>query len=257
MNRNLFTFGLGTLFGVLLAASIASIAEDQPESAVKKAFTFRAEAGFGKCRASAPDESTWQQRALPHQLQLSDKCWEGGLVWELNHDIFLGAHYINFGQFATYGIANNDPQDKADLRGSISSDHTRPACMGKNGAAVTGLTEDCYYRWNGSGRIDDMLFNVAWYPLHFGELKLGGEVGLDVYRSTWRMVIQPMNYSWQYQYDQRAGWNKAPEFGVGARYQWLNVVYRVHMIPDGAPITPAYRSPIREFKVIASIPFSL
>lgn len=216
--------------------------------------TLRGEAGWGKCHASSPDEGTWQQRELTHKIQLSDQCGEVGLVWELNHDVSFGARYVNFGQFATYAIANNDPQDKADLRGTTSTEHERPECLKQSGSAIP-MREDCHYRWNGSGHLYGGLFTVAWHPLHFGDLKIGGELGWVIYRATWRMVIQPMDYNWQYQYDQRTGWQKAPEFGVSAYYKWVYTAYRVYMIPDGAPITPGYRSPVRQFVLGVSVPF--
>ena len=71
-------------------------------------------------------------------------------------------------------------------------------------------------------------------------------------------VIQPMDYGWQYQYDQRTGWQRAPEFGASAYYSMKPVDFyaaaRVFMIPDGAPITPGYRSPVKQFVIGVSIP---
>lgn len=218
----------------------------------------RAEAGWGKCRAGSPDEGTWHQRELAHKVQLSDQCGEAGLVWQINKQFHFGARFVNFGQYAVSSIANNDPDDKADLRGSVSNDHTRAECQ-TQGTTNPGnpLKADCHYRWNGSGHLYGGLFNMAWYPLQYGDFKIGPEVGMVIYRATWRMVIEPTSGAWQYQYDQRTGWQKAPAFGVSAYYKWVYSAYRVYMIPDGAPITPGYRSPIRQLVIGASIPFDL
>ncbi len=217
----------------------------------------RAEAGFGRCHASASDEGAWYQRGQPHQLQLSDNCGEIGALWSVAHDFSFGARFVNFGQYATYAIANLDPQDLQAMRGTKSQDHNRAACQ-KQGTENPNhpMIEDCNYRWNGTGHLWGGLFTVAWHPIHIGDLKLGGELGWIVYKATWRVIVQPtQNNDWQYQYDQRTSWKKSPEFGVSAYYKYAYAAYRVYMIPDGAPITPGYRSPIRQFVLGVSIPF--
>lgn len=215
------------------------------------------ETGWGKCRASAPDDGTWQQREQPHRIQLSDQCGEIGLRRDLANNAWLGVRYVNFGQFAVQARANNDPGDLADRRGTISADHTRPECATPN-AGDSPLKEDCHYLWNGSGRLTGFLVNAGAQPLEFRGLKVGPEAGVILYRATWRMVIQPIAdpSAWQYQVDQRTGWRLAPELGLRADWKWVYTAVRWYWIPDGAPITPAYRSPIRQFVVGASIPFS-
>lgn len=241
---------------VALAAVVAVITSTASSGEAKKGL--RLEAGYGKCRGSGPDEGTWQQTGSTHQLQLSDKCGEVGVLWSVAHDVSFGARFINFGQFASYAIANNDPQDLQALRGTVSTDHTRAECQQRNPKAGPGqapMLDDCNYRWNGSGHLWGGLFTAAWHPLHFGELRLGGELGWVVYKATWRVIVQPPeNPSWEYQYDQRTGWRKSPEFGVSAYYKYAYVAYRIYMIPDGAPITPGYRSPVRQFVLGVSVP---
>ncbi len=246
MNRYLITgiFFVGFTFGM--------VACRQAHAEV------RAEAGFGRCHAATPDDGAWHQRDLPHQLQLSDNCGEIGALWSIpNSNWSFGARFVNFGQYATYAIANLDPDDLQAKRGTKSQDHNRPECQ-KQGTENKNhpMIEDCYYRWNGTGHLWGGLLNVAWHPIRIGDLKLGGELGWVIYKATWRVIVQPtQNNDWQYQYDQRTGWNKSPEFGVSGYYKYAYAAYRIYMIPDGAPITPGYRSPVRQFVLGVSVPF--
>lgn len=217
----------------------------------------RAEADYGKCHAGSPDEGTWHQRDLPHNIQLSDKCGSLGLHFETPlRDVGFAVRYVNLGQYAVHAIANNDPEDKADLRGTVSTDHMRAECQTRRPGSYP-LNFDCHYRWNGSGTIYGALFAATWHPIHIGDLTLGGEAGYYVYRATWNMVIQPVNSNeWQYDYRQKTGWSRSPEFGVSAYYKNLYIAARWYMVPDGAQITPGYRAPVQQVTAGISIPFS-
>jgi hypothetical protein len=224
----------------------------------------RLEAGVGTCKAQKAQEGTWYQDDFEHHMQLHDRCGEFGIAYDTPlKDIKIAARYVNLGQYAVHAQANADDQDNAALRGSVSSNNRRPECAG-------GFAADCLYQWDGSGGVKGFLFAVGWEPVHLGPVHFGAEAGMYFYKARWRETIHPIdcpaNQCWQMQIDQRTGWQRAPEFGLTARWEYLYTAVRRYELrmPGGtvnpmeatqAPgITTGFRAPIYQFVVGLSIP---
>lgn len=205
----------------------------------------RLEAGYGVCHASKSHEGTWYQDGEEHHLQLHDRCGEFGLAWDTPiSNVSLAARYAALGQFATHAQANADDNDNAARRGSVSSNNRRPEC-------AQSFAADCLYQWDGSGGAQGFLFALGWDPLRIGPVHIGGEVGMYVYRARWRETVHPIdcpgNQCWQMQIDQRTGWQRTPEFGLTARWEFLYAAVRRYDVPTHAPITAGFRGPVYQF----------
>jgi len=202
----------------------------------------RLEAGYGQCRANKPENGTWYQSDQAHTLDLKSKCGEIGLSFATPlKDVRLAGRYVDLGNFATYAEANADDNDDASRRGTVSGNNRRPEC-------ATGFHADCLYKWDGSGGAKGVLGAIQVEPLHFGSLHLGAEVGILVYRATWREVIHPIdcpgNQCWQFQVDQRTYWQRAPEAALTARFGYVYVAARRYWVTSHAPITAGFKAPV-------------
>ncbi len=211
----------------------------------------RLEAGAGTCHAHTPPENLWHQNDQPNHMQMRDRCGEVGLLIPSRFEnVNLLVRYANLGRYAIQARAIADDNDDFTRRGKVSTDPRRAECAG-------GFHADCLYNWNGSGDANGMLFGVAYEPLHFGALHIGAEVGLFVYRATWREIIGPIdcpgNQCWQMQIDQRTGWQRAPELGVTARAGYFYAGVRRYDVPTHAPITPGFKAPIMQFVLGVSV----
>lgn len=223
------------------------------------------EAGYGACNAQPPHEGTWVQGDLPHTMHLTDGCGELGLSFGTPmRDVYIKTRYVSLGQYSINSISNADDNDDASRRGLVSADPRRAECAG-------GYYADCHYQFNGSGGAKGFVFAIAAEPFQIGPVKLGGEMGLLLYKARWRETIRPIdcpgNQCWEMQIDQRTGWQRAPEFGLTARWDYLYVALRRYELrmPGGtanpaassqAPgITAGFRAPIHAVVVGLNIPF--
>ena len=225
----------------------------------------RLEAGYGICKAQKAQEGTWYQDQFEHHQELKDRCGEIGLAWDTPlRDVSLKARYTSLGQFSTHAQANSDDNDNKALRGTVNPDNRRAEC-------ASAFAADCLYQWDGSGGVKGFLFAVGWEPLQLGPVKVGAEAGLFLYKARWRETVHPIdcpgNQCWQMQIDQRTGWQRGPEFGVTARWDWLYAALRRYDLrmpgdtmnplePHQAPgITAGFRGPIYQFVVGVSYAF--